>query len=153
MEETKARLDSALADLRSELLPTDTNSLSTSDSNILSRSFISLHSVANEKESNYALVIDGPTLNFATSPELEKRFLKICMNCQSVVCCRATPIQKVNLQFYTAINNSSTKILNISFIFILSNINYIIIGISKEKNTNRDFFSKKTKQQHRFWFC
>ncbi|XP_059146032.1 phospholipid-transporting ATPase VB-like [Physella acuta] len=97
MEETKARLDSALADLRSELLPTDAHSLSTSESNILSRSFISLHSVANEKESNYALVIDGPTLNHATSPELEKRFLKICMNCQSVVCCRATPIQKATV--------------------------------------------------------
>ncbi|XP_055894088.1 phospholipid-transporting ATPase VB-like [Biomphalaria glabrata] len=95
IEETREKLDEALAFLRSEVAPpTDERTLSRSMISLLSRSATSLRSI---RHGNNALVIDGPTLNFATNPELEKRFLKICMNCQSVVCCRATPIQKAVL--------------------------------------------------------
>ncbi|XP_025085934.1 probable phospholipid-transporting ATPase VA isoform X2 [Pomacea canaliculata] len=49
------------------------------------------------KERSYALVIDGHTLSFALLPELEELFLKLSQKCHSVVCCRATPIQKGNV--------------------------------------------------------
>ncbi|ESO88481.1 hypothetical protein LOTGIDRAFT_179097 [Lottia gigantea] len=42
----------------------------------------------------YALVIDGKTLTFALSEEFDAHFLALCKKCKSVVCCRATPIQK-----------------------------------------------------------
>lgn len=96
-EETKERLDEILRILRSEMLADEPESLLHSENSIISRSIVSLRSMHSDKQRNYALVIDGPTLTFATSPELEKRFLKICMNCQSVVCCRATPIQKATV--------------------------------------------------------
>ncbi|KAL5011267.1 hypothetical protein ScPMuIL_009818 [Solemya velum] len=41
-----------------------------------------------------ALVIDGKTLTFALEESVEKYFLALCERCSSVVCCRATPIQK-----------------------------------------------------------
>lgn len=47
---------------------------------------------------NLALVIDGKTLSFALEKKLEKYFLALCERCSSVVCCRATPIQKVSLE-------------------------------------------------------
>ncbi|KAH9489279.1 putative phospholipid-transporting ATPase VA [Bulinus truncatus] len=93
LDETRQKLDDTLLFLRAESLtrsPDDRPS-SRSVTSLLSLSTASLHS---DRQCNNALVIDGPTLSFATHPELEKRFLKICMSCQSVVCCRATPIQK-----------------------------------------------------------
>ncbi len=41
-----------------------------------------------------ALVIDGRTLAYALSQNLEKDFLQLAQYCNSVLCCRATPIQK-----------------------------------------------------------
>lgn len=45
----------------------------------------------------YAMVVDGHTLNYAFLPENEKFFLALAQKCQSVVCCRATPLQKGNV--------------------------------------------------------
>ena len=42
-----------------------------------------------------ALVIDSISLQFALHPTLKKLFLNIAKRCRSVVCCRATPLQKV----------------------------------------------------------
>ena len=42
-----------------------------------------------------ALVIDSISLQFALHPNLKKLFLNIAKRCRSVVCCRATPLQKV----------------------------------------------------------
>lgn len=54
----------------------------------------SLRSLAGKK-TDYALVVDGKTLAFCLAKTLEKRFLRLTQMCNSVVCCRATPIQKV----------------------------------------------------------
>ncbi|KAL8581296.1 hypothetical protein ACOMHN_028322 [Nucella lapillus] len=49
------------------------------------------------EEQTYAMVIDGQTLNWAMAPETDKIFLMLTQRCQSVVCCRATPLQKSNV--------------------------------------------------------
>ncbi|XP_006872752.1 PREDICTED: probable phospholipid-transporting ATPase VD [Chrysochloris asiatica] len=40
------------------------------------------------------LVITGKTLEFALQESLQKQFLELTAQCQTVVCCRATPLQK-----------------------------------------------------------
>jgi len=40
------------------------------------------------------LVIDGKTLAFALEKELRRKFVKLARRCRSVLCCRATPLQK-----------------------------------------------------------
>ena len=42
-----------------------------------------------------ALVIDGATLAFALQDSLKEVFLEVTKYCKSVICCRATPLQKV----------------------------------------------------------
>ena len=46
---------------------------------------------------NKALVIDGATLEFALQPSLRKLFVSVACRCKSVICCRASPQQKVGL--------------------------------------------------------
>ena len=43
-----------------------------------------------------ALVIDGATLAFALRDSVKEQFLEVAKYCKSVICCRATPLQKVN---------------------------------------------------------
>ncbi len=43
-----------------------------------------------------ALVIDGKTLGYALDQNLEQDFLRLAKHCESVLCCRATPFQKVS---------------------------------------------------------
>lgn len=40
------------------------------------------------------LVITGKTLEFALQESLQRQFLELTAQCQTVVCCRATPLQK-----------------------------------------------------------
>ena len=42
-----------------------------------------------------ALVIDGATLVFALQDSLKGLLLEVTKYCKSVICCRATPLQKV----------------------------------------------------------
>ena len=42
-----------------------------------------------------ALCVDGSTLAFAIEPDIKMDFLHLAEQCCSVVCARATPIQKV----------------------------------------------------------
>lgn len=44
---------------------------------------------------NLALVVDGPTLQYALNPTLKPLFQNIACRCRAVMCCRATPLQKV----------------------------------------------------------
>ena len=44
-----------------------------------------------------ALVIDGKTLAYALDQNLKHDFLRLASHCNSVLCCRATPFQKVLL--------------------------------------------------------
>ena len=44
--------------------------------------------------SNHALVIDGDALILALDDKVRQRFLILCMQCRSVLCCRVSPAQK-----------------------------------------------------------
>lgn len=47
---------------------------------------------------DYALVIDGQSLTFILAEEeLQELFLKVCINCASVLCCRVSPRQKAQV--------------------------------------------------------
>ena len=42
----------------------------------------------------HALVVDGFTLKFVLNDSLKQKFLLLCKNCKSVLCCRVSPAQK-----------------------------------------------------------
>lgn len=44
-----------------------------------------------------ALVIDGRSLEYALSPDLKREFMRIALNCKSVICCRVSPFQKAEM--------------------------------------------------------
>lgn len=48
-------------------------------------------------EPTHALVIDGDTLKLMLSDELKQRFLLLCKQCRSVLCCRVSPAQKASV--------------------------------------------------------
>lgn len=52
-------------------------------------------SYSNEIE-NFALIIDGRTLDFALEKDVQLTFLELAQKCKSVICCRVSPLQKVN---------------------------------------------------------
>lgn len=45
----------------------------------------------------HALVIDGDTLRLVLSAELKQKFLLLCKECKSVLCCRVSPAQKADV--------------------------------------------------------
>ncbi|KAI3409185.1 Phospholipid-transporting ATPase, partial [Psidium guajava] len=49
---------------------------------------------AKEGAMECGLVIDGKSLNFALTKDLEDMFLDLAINCASVICCRSSPKQK-----------------------------------------------------------
>lgn len=49
------------------------------------------------KENNAAVIIDGKALKHALSHELRSDFLQLCTSCRSVICCRASPMQKAEV--------------------------------------------------------
>ena len=51
-------------------------------------------------EPKIALVIDGKTLGYVLDQNIESEFLSVTEHCNSVLCCRATPFQKVTFIFY-----------------------------------------------------
>jgi magnesium-transporting ATPase (P-type) len=44
-----------------------------------------------------ALVIDGRSLDYALTPDLKMDFMKIALECKSVICCRVSPFQKAEM--------------------------------------------------------
>lgn len=46
-----------------------------------------------------ALVIDGKCLMYALDPTLRVDLLNLSLNCNSVICCRVSPLQKAQVQF------------------------------------------------------
>lgn len=44
-----------------------------------------------------SLVIDGHSLKFALDKSVENDFLKIALACNSVICCRVSPMQKADI--------------------------------------------------------
>ncbi|XP_060531020.1 probable phospholipid-transporting ATPase IA isoform X2 [Cylas formicarius] len=53
-----------------------------------------------EKQNEIALIIDGTTLKYALSCELRTDFLKLCVSCKVVICCRVSPMQKAEVVEY-----------------------------------------------------
>jgi hypothetical protein len=51
-------------------------------------------SLGGEPTGGLALIINGHSLVHALSPDLELVFLGVAEHCQSVICCRVTPLQK-----------------------------------------------------------
>ncbi|KAJ2644722.1 phospholipid transporting ATPase [Coemansia sp. RSA 1694] len=47
-----------------------------------------------KREAPLALVIDGHSLKFALEPDLAPLMLELAVRCQSVLCCRVSPLQK-----------------------------------------------------------
>lgn len=48
-----------------------------------------------QDDSHRVLVVDGGTLVYALDPSLKRLFLSVADRFHSVMCCRATPLQKV----------------------------------------------------------
>ena len=46
-----------------------------------------------------ALIIDGATLAYALEAPLDKKFVEIARHCESVICCRSSPLQKVLISY------------------------------------------------------
>ncbi|KAH9298166.1 hypothetical protein KI387_029848, partial [Taxus chinensis] len=51
-------------------------------------------SLETNPDSAYALIIDGKALAYALEADLKDQFLKLAINCASVICCRVSPKQK-----------------------------------------------------------
>ncbi|CAG8454919.1 14684_t:CDS:2 [Funneliformis caledonium] len=49
------------------------------------------------KSSKHALIIDGETLKYALDKNIKPLFLELGKRCQSVVCCRVSPLQKAKV--------------------------------------------------------
>ncbi|KAJ1820757.1 phospholipid transporting ATPase [Coemansia sp. RSA 2598] len=47
-----------------------------------------------KRDAPLALVIDGTSLKYALEPQLAPLFLEVAVRCQSVLCCRVSPLQK-----------------------------------------------------------
>ncbi|CAH8531649.1 unnamed protein product [Schistosoma bovis] len=48
-------------------------------------------------ENDFALIVDGETLEFALLCECREQFLDVALSCKSVICCRVSPWQKAQL--------------------------------------------------------
>ena len=55
---------------------------------------INMHLLGSLCTFEYALVIDGVSLEFALSSQVKAKFLDIALNCKSVLCCRVSALQK-----------------------------------------------------------
>ena len=64
-------------------------------------------SVNDDGCSTIALVVDGPTLQYMLSPNLKPIFQEVSRKCRAVMCCRATPLQKVREKNYFLLNDYS----------------------------------------------
>lgn len=47
-----------------------------------------------ESSPGFAIVVNGHSLVHCLHPQLERLFLEVVLQCRSVICCRATPLQK-----------------------------------------------------------
>ena len=88
--------------IRSQSIPGLTEELEEEDDGVGFRASNSQSSIMNgyfgskkPEKPQAALVIDGKTLAFALDQNLEEDFLRLANHCNSVLCCRATPFQKV----------------------------------------------------------
>lgn len=81
-----------------------------------------INSCTTETSQPVGLVIDGRTLMYALEESLNQKFLDLAKRCQVVLCCRATPLQKVGREITVnagkkvkVIRQMNTVIFNCSF--------------------------------------
>lgn len=55
-----------------------------------------------DKHMPFALMVDGQALEIALRSDVKDQFLRLAVECASVICCRVSPKQKalVRFQFY-----------------------------------------------------
>lgn len=54
-------------------------------------------SPSSPSDEEFALVIDGGTLKYALTHDLQSDFVELCMHCKVVICCRVSPLQKAEV--------------------------------------------------------
>lgn len=59
-----------------------------------------------------SLIIDGKTLAFALETPLDKKFVAIAKRCETVICCRAAPLQKVSKTAFRALSYTYNGVLS-----------------------------------------
>lgn len=91
-------LDQIEKDIVTETCSTATSLFSTSSKNPLRNFFFGFSKRfsigVNSEKRQRALVIDGRTLAYVLDKPLAQLFLSLAQHCTSVLCCRATPLQK-----------------------------------------------------------
>lgn len=55
---------------------------------------------SSNRQLEMALIIDGKTLKYALACELRNDFLRLCIACKVVICCRVSPMQKAEVVEY-----------------------------------------------------
>lgn len=53
----------------------------------------------------FALIIDGKSLAYALEDDMKHQFLRLAVDCASVICCRVSPKQKALVGFLYASND------------------------------------------------
>nr|CAI5828683.1 unnamed protein product [Callosobruchus analis] len=53
-----------------------------------------------DKQNDVGLIIDGKTLKYALTCELRTDFMRLCLSCKVVICCRVSPMQKAEVVEY-----------------------------------------------------
>lgn len=53
----------------------------------------------------FALIIDGKSLTYALEDDMKHQFLRLAVDCASVICCRVSPKQKALVGFLYASND------------------------------------------------
>lgn len=48
-------------------------------------------------ESDFALIIDGGSLKYSLTHDLQSDFIELCIRCKVVICCRVSPMQKAEV--------------------------------------------------------
>lgn len=53
------------------------------------------------RDKPFALVVDGKVLELALQSDVKYQFLRLAVNCASVICCRVSPKQKALVGFHS----------------------------------------------------
>ncbi|KAG5439694.1 hypothetical protein PCK2_000734, partial [Pneumocystis canis] len=63
-------------------------------SDYITKKLTSIKNKTSKTEETLALIIDGRSLTYALEKEIEKKFISLAVLCKTVICCRASPLQK-----------------------------------------------------------
>ncbi|MED6171641.1 putative phospholipid-transporting ATPase 8, partial [Stylosanthes scabra] len=63
-----------------------------------------------ESSSSFGLIIDGKSLDYSLSKNLEKSFFELATSCASVICCRSSPKQKARVTKMVKLGTGQTTL-------------------------------------------